>query len=152
MISVRAAALAGPLACIPRNSATWIDCTTPIADIPPDYCLLYLTAAPDCPGLDWAVLAAIGKVETDHGRSTLPGVHEGENSAGAGGPMQFLDSTFTSVTAAHQLPPGGASPPSRYNPHGAIHAAAFLLCDTGVQRGDLRAAIFSYNHTTPTST
>jgi cell wall-associated NlpC family hydrolase len=127
------------------SSNTSVDCTKPVADIPPEYCLLYLTAAPDCPGLDWTVLAAIGKVESDHGRSTLPGVHEGENYAGAGGPMQFLAPTFTGVIAAHQIPPGGASPPSRYNPHDAIHAAAFLLCDNGVRRGDLRAAILSYN-------
>jgi cell wall-associated NlpC family hydrolase len=128
------------------SSNTTIDCTKPIADIPPEYCLLYITAAPNCPGLDWTVLAAIGKVETDHGRSTLPGVHEGENSAGAGGPMQFLEPTFNGVIAAHQIPPGGASPPSRYNPHDAVHAASFLLCDEGVRRGDLRAAIFAYNH------
>lgn len=128
------------------SSNTSVDCTKPIADIPPEYCLLYLGAAPNCPGLDWTVLAAIGKVETDHGRSTLPGVHEGENSAGAGGPMQFLAPTFNSVIAAHQIPPGGASPPSRYNPHDAIHAAAFLLCDEGARRGDLRAAIYAYNH------
>ncbi|GAA3040874.1 NlpC/P60 family protein [Actinokineospora globicatena] len=128
------------------DTLTLANCATPIADIPPDYCLLYVTAAPDCPGLPWTVLAAIGKVETDHGRSPLPGVRDGENSAGAGGPMQFLASTFASVVAAHQLPPGGASPPSRYNPSDAIHAAAFLLCDNGVRRGDLRAAIFAYNH------
>ncbi|WP_106615463.1 NlpC/P60 family protein [Saccharothrix carnea] len=128
------------------SSNTTIDCTSPIADIPPEYCLLYVTAAPHCPGLDWTVLAAIGKVETDHGRLEAPGVTEGENYAGAGGPMQFLAPTFNSVTATHQIPPGGASPPSRYNPHDAIHAAAFLLCDEGVRRGDLRAAIFAYNH------
>ncbi|PWK84485.1 cell wall-associated NlpC family hydrolase [Lentzea atacamensis] len=128
------------------SSNTTIDCTKPVADIPPEYCLLYVTAAPDCPGLDWTVLAAIGKVETDHGRLKAPGVTEGENFAGAGGPMQFLAPTFNGVIAKHQIPPGGASPPSRYNPHDAIHAAAFLLCDNGVRRGDLRAAIFAYNH------
>lgn len=128
------------------SSNTTADCKKPIADIPPEYCLLYVTAAPDCPGLDWTVLAAIGKVESDHGRLKAPGVTEGENFAGAGGPMQFLAPTFNGVIAAHQIPPGGASPPSRYNPHDAIHAAAFLLCDNGVRRGDLRAAIFSYNH------
>ncbi|MFT7837750.1 bifunctional lytic transglycosylase/C40 family peptidase [Saccharothrix sp. BKS2] len=128
----------------PSNTA--VDCTTPIADIPPDYCRLYLTAAPHCPRLDWTVLAAIGKIESDHGRLRAPGVHEGENSAGAGGPMQFLTPTFDSVIATHRIPPGGASPPSRYNPHDAIHAAAFLLCDEGVERGDLQAAIFAYNH------
>jgi cell wall-associated NlpC family hydrolase len=97
------------------SSNSTINCAKPVADIPPDYCTLYVTAAPNCPGLDWTVLAAIGKVETDHGRSTLPGVHDGENSAGAGGPMQFL-------------------------------APTFLLCDEGVRRGNLGAAIFAYNH------
>jgi hypothetical protein len=53
-------------------------------DIPPDYLALYRAAAGVCPGLDWSILAAIGKIETDHGRSTLPGVSSGENSAGAG--------------------------------------------------------------------
>ncbi|GAB3436465.1 hypothetical protein GCM10027436_15450 [Actinophytocola sediminis] len=92
------------------------------------------------------MLAAIGEIETDHGRSPLPGVHDGENSSGAAGPMQFLAPTFNGVIAAHQIPSGGASPPSRYNPHDATHAAAHLLCDEGVSQGDLRAAIFSYNH------
>ena len=40
-----------------------------LADIPPDYLLLYQQAATDCPGLDWTLLAAIGKIESDHGRS-----------------------------------------------------------------------------------
>ncbi len=128
------------------SSTTTVSCATPIADIPPEYCLLYLTAAPDCPGLDWTVLAAIGKVETDHGRLNAPGVSDGENFAGAGGPMQFLAPTFAGVIAAHRIPPGGAVPPSRYNPHDAIHAAAFYLCDNGAGRADLRAAIFAYNH------
>ncbi|WP_051772741.1 C40 family peptidase [Saccharothrix sp. NRRL B-16314] len=128
------------------SSTTSVDCTKPMADIPPDYCLLYVTAAPHCPGLNWTVLAAIGKVETDHGRLKAPGVADGENHAGAGGPMQFLAPTFNGVIAKHRIPPGGASPPSRYNPHDAVHAAAFLLCDEGVRQGDLRAGIFAYNH------
>ena len=128
------------------SSSTPAGCTNPIADIPPDYCLLYTAAAPLCPGLDWTVLAAIGEIETDHGRSPLPGVHDGENFAGAGGPMQFLAATFAEVISKHELPPGGASPPSRHNPHDAIHAAAYYLCDSGVHRGDLRAAIWAYNH------
>lgn len=116
-----------------------------VADIPTDYLPLYQQAATVCPGLDWSILAAIGKVETDHGRSTLPGVSSGENSAGAGGPMQFLQSTFDSVVARHPLPPGGATPPSRYNPHDAIYAAAYYLCDSGAPQ-DIRKAIFAYNH------
>lgn len=118
-----------------------------VADIPPDYLVLYRQAAQTCPGLDWSILAAIGKIETDHGRSTLPGVHSGENSAKAGGPMQFLQPTFDSVVARHPIPPGGAHPPSRYNPHDAIYAAAAYLCDSGARDGrDLHAAIFAYNH------
>src|SRR4029450_10686441 len=35
------------------------------------------------------VLAAIGKVESDHGRVWLPGVRSGSNWAGACGPMQL---------------------------------------------------------------
>ncbi|MFC5059849.1 NlpC/P60 family protein [Saccharothrix xinjiangensis] len=128
------------------SSNTTVDCAAPVADIPPDYCRLYLAAAPHCPGLDWTVLAAIGKIESDHGRLQAPGVHDGENSAGAAGPMQFLTPTFHGVLAAHRIPPGGATPPSRYNPHDAIHAAAFLLCDEGVRQGDLRAAIYAYNN------
>ncbi|GAA2693150.1 MULTISPECIES: bifunctional lytic transglycosylase/C40 family peptidase [Actinosynnema] len=122
------------------------DCASSVADIPAEYCLLYGSAASSCPGLDWSVLAAVGKVESDHGRAPLPGVHSGENFAGAGGPMQFLAATFAGVVAQHRLPAGGASPPSRYDPHDAVHAAAFYLCDSGAGRGDLRAAVFAYNH------
>ncbi len=114
-------------------------------DIPAEMLVLYQAAAEDCPGLDWSVLAAIGKVETDHGRSTHPGVSSGENSSGAGGPMQFLAPTFEKVIARHPLPAGGANPPSRYHPSDAIHAAAFYLCDSGAPE-DMYAAIFAYNH------
>lgn len=114
-------------------------------DIPPEMLVLYQAAAGDCPGLDWSVLAAIGKIETGHGRSPLPGVSQGENASGAGGPMQFLAPTFDSVVARHPLPAGGASPPSRYNPSDAIHAAAFYLCDSGAPE-DMYSAIWAYNH------
>ncbi|WP_043660570.1 C40 family peptidase [Nocardia thailandica] len=114
-------------------------------DIPAEMLVLYQAAAGNCPGLDWSVLAAIGKIETDHGRSTLPGVSSGENSSGAGGPMQFLAPTFDSVVSRHPLPAGGANPPSRYNASDAIHAAAFYLCDSGAP-ADMYSAIFAYNH------
>jgi hypothetical protein len=52
-------------------------------DIPPAYLALYMAAAQTCPGLPWAVLAGIGKVESDHGRSRAPGVQSGTNYAGA---------------------------------------------------------------------
>lgn len=118
-----------------------------LADIPGNYLALYRQAAGTCPGLDWSVIAAIGKIETNHGRSNLPGVHNGSNSAGAGGPMQFLQSTFDSVVARHLIPPGGSNPASRYDPHDAIHAAASYLCESGARDGrDTYGAIFAYNH------
>ncbi|WP_306358321.1 MULTISPECIES: NlpC/P60 family protein [unclassified Nocardia] len=116
-----------------------------VSDIPESMLVLYQKAAPVCPGLDWSVLAAIGKIETDHGRSPLPGVHSGENFAGAGGPMQFLAPTFDEVTTRHRLPAGGATPPSRYNPSDAVHAAAYYLCDSGAP-ADMYSAIWAYNH------
>ncbi len=65
------------------------------AGIPPAMLTLYQQAAATCPGLPWTVLAAIGTVESDNGRSTLPGVHSGANAAGAEGPMQFEPATFS---------------------------------------------------------
>lgn len=119
-----------------------------LADIPPDYLALYQAAAPVCPGLDWSILAAIGKIESNHGRSTLVGVAEGtQNHAGARGPMQFLQSTFDGVVARHPIPPGGKSPPSPWNKHDAIYAAAYYLCDNGARNNrDIRKAIWHYNH------
>ena len=50
-------------------------------DIPEDYLRLYKEHGARV-GVQWNVLAAIGKRETDHGRSTLPGVRSGTNYAG----------------------------------------------------------------------
>lgn len=119
------------------------------SEIPPDYLGLYQRAALTCPGLDWTVLAAIGKVESDHGRSTLPGVRNGSNTAGAQGPMQMLPATFAAYdhpVDADPLPtePGGATPPSPYNPTDAIYAAARYLCASGVA-DDPSGAMITYN-------
>ena len=40
-------------------------------------------------GVPWTVLAGIGTVESDNGRTTLPGVNSGSNAFGAAGPMQI---------------------------------------------------------------
>jgi cell wall-associated NlpC family hydrolase len=119
---------------------------TAMSDIPGDYLGWYQAAAATCPGLSWTVLAGIGKVETDHGRSTLPGVHSGLNEAGvAAGPMQFEPATFAHYD--QPVPPGGANPPSLYDPVDAIYAAARMLCVNGARNNaNIRAAIFSYNH------
>src|SRR5271167_4754992 len=113
--------------------------------IPPAMLALYQEAAATCPGLPWTVLAAIGTVESDNGQSTLPGVHSGANSAGAEGPMQFEPATF--AASDEPVPPGGATPPSPYDPTDAVYAAARLLCANGGAGGaDLSGAVYDYNH------
>ncbi|GAB3677460.1 peptidoglycan DD-metalloendopeptidase family protein [Saccharopolyspora tripterygii] len=149
LIAIIAAAVSGVVAVLGAgNSAVNSQPSlAALADIPGNYLTLYQQAAPACPGLDWSILAAIGKIETDHGRLDVEGVHSGENFAHAGGPMQFLQPTFNSVIAEHPPPPGGSAPPSRYNPHDAIYAAAAYLCDSGAGDGrDLYRAIFTYNN------
>jgi murein DD-endopeptidase MepM/ murein hydrolase activator NlpD len=117
---------------------------TALADIPADYLALYQQAATICPGLDWSILAAIGKVETNHGRLNALGVTTGSNPAGAQGPMQFLPATFAAYD--QPIPPGGNNPPSPYNPVNAIYAAVRYLCASGARDGrDLYGAIFAYN-------
>jgi len=106
---------------------------------------LYRQAAATCPGLSWSVLAAIGTVESANGTSDLPGVHAGANPAGAEGPMQFLPATFAAY--ALPTPPGGAVPPSPYDPTDAVYAATRLLCADGAAGGaDVGAAVYAYNH------
>ncbi len=113
--------------------------------IPPAMLALYQQAAATCPGLPWPILAAIGTVESDNGQSNLAGVHSGANPAGAEGPMQFLPATFAAYD--EPVPPGGAAPPSPYDPADAAYAAARLLCANGASGGrDLAAAVDAYNH------
>jgi len=106
---------------------------------------LYQEAAATCPGLPWTVLAAIGTVESDNGQSMLTGVHSGANAAGAEGIMQFEPATFAAYD--EPVPPGGADPPSPYDPTDAVYAAARLLCANGASGGvDIAAAVYAYNH------
>jgi hypothetical protein len=105
----------------------------------------YRAAARTCAGLDWTVLAAIGKVESDHGRSAAPGVHGGANAAGAMGPMQFLQATWDS----YKTPAPNHLLPDVYDIADAVFSAARYLCHLGAGTPDvapLRVAIFGYNH------
>jgi hypothetical protein len=132
------------------------------ADIPATYLRLYMESADLCPGLSWTILAAIGKVETNHGRLSAPGVSTGQNFAGAAGPMQFGIGGKAGNTwggsPVHAFPPAlgyGIDGPSSgdglanvYDPADAIPAAARYLCAHGL-RQDPNAvwrAIFAYNH------
>ncbi|MFG2085575.1 MULTISPECIES: NlpC/P60 family protein [unclassified Spirillospora] len=108
--------------------------------IPSNYLDLYRKAGEKY-RIPWNVLAAVGKVETDHGRSTLPGVSSGENYAGAGGPMQFLAATFKSFA----VDGNEDGRKDRYDPEDAIPSAANYLKHSGAP-DRMRTAIFAYNH------
>lgn len=120
-------------------------------DIPPEMLELYKRHG-ETVGVQWNVLAAVGKRETDHGRSELPGVQSGTNYAGAAGPMQFLISTWGGK-ARIPIPSefnGYASDGDDdgvadvYNPADAILGAAKMLKRNGAP-DDLRKALFVYN-------
>ncbi len=113
-----------------------------LRDIPPASLRLYRAAGARY-GLDWAILAAIGKVECDHGRDPDPScMREGAtNSAGAGGPMQFTASTW----ATYGVDADGDGRRDRWVPADAIYGAANYLHASGAP-SDYRAAIFAYNH------
>jgi hypothetical protein len=117
------------------------------ADIPSGYLALYRKAAQRCPGLSWSVLAAVGKVESDHGRSRLPGVRSGWNRAGAAGPMQFGIGQGRAGNAWARY--GGDfdrdGRTSVYESGDAIPAAAGYLCAHGAP-SRLDRALFAYNH------
>jgi soluble lytic murein transglycosylase-like protein len=108
--------------------------------LPPSaqYLALYKSAAPTCPGLSWTVLAAIGQVESGHGRNM------GTSSAGAQGPMQFEPTTF----AAYAVDGDHDGVTNIMDPADAIYTAAHYLCANGAGRGPsaLSNAILHYNH------
>ncbi|MEU8309845.1 NlpC/P60 family protein [Actinomadura sp. NPDC048955] len=144
------AVLGGPAeaGCAPAATGTKSAPSSPgasraAAAIPTNYLRLYQSTGPRY-GIAWPVLAGIGKVETDHGHSTLPGVHSGQNFAGAGGPMQFLQATWDSFGVDGD----GDGVKDRYNPADAIPGAAnYLKHNHADQGGDrLRSAIYQYNH------
>jgi cell wall-associated NlpC family hydrolase len=110
--------------------------TVALGDIPAGYLALYEQAAVRF-GLPWELLAAVGKVESDHGRA--PGT-DVPNAAGAEGPMQFEPSTFAAYAWA-----AGTPHPDIDDPRDAIDAAAAMLAADGAP-GATRRALFAYNH------
>jgi hypothetical protein len=111
--------------------------------------------------LDWALLAAIGKIECDHHRSRLAGCWPpgSVNHAGARGPMQFLGSTWRATAGRYEADVSGPAVPDGHgyatdgdgdgiadpwNPHDAVHAAARYLVHLGA-RSDPHTAARHYN-------
>ena len=113
-----------------------------VKGIPPAYLRLYSDAA-RVYGIDWSVLAGIGKVECDHGRDADPScTREGAvNAAGAGGPMQFLAATW----AVYGVDGDADGRVDRWDPADAVYGAADYLRASGL-RSEPRRAIFAYNH------
>lgn len=113
--------------------------------------------------IDWAILAAIGKVECNHGRTKLAGCSPigSVNSAGASGPMQFLPGTWRAGATPGASPPPGAPTTTDaegyasdgdgdgiadiWNIDDATLAAARLLRANGAPV-DYRRALYAYNH------
>lgn len=108
--------------------------TVATGDIPAGYLQTYQQAAGVCPGLGWPVLAAVGKVESDHGRNAGP------SSAGAVGPMQFLAGTW----AAYGVDGNSDGRTDIRDPVDAVPAAAGYLCALGATR-NLHDALIAYN-------
>jgi len=127
------------------------------AAIPADYLHLYQQAGQKY-GVPWVVLAGIGEVESNQGRTMLPGVHSGANAFGAAGPMQIGIGGASGnnwggapVHPASEQVAGvatdgnGDGTASVYEPADAIDGAAKYLVAHGVQN-DVSGAVFAYNH------
>ena len=127
------------------------------ASIPSDYLKWFQRVGLQY-NVSWTVLAGIGKVESDDGRTTLKGVTSGSNDFGAAGPMQIgIGGASTNVwggTAVHEASlvvsgvatdENGDGVASVYEPADAIAGAAKYLVAHGVQQ-NVPAAIFAYNH------
>ena len=114
--------------------------------IPANYLALYVAAGHEY-GLDWSVLAGIGRIESDHGRSTQPGVSSGVNSYGCcAGPMQFsVIGAGGGTWGAYGVDGNRDGRRSVYDPADAIPAAANYLKASGAP-GDYHRALLAYNH------
>jgi len=133
-----------------------------LADIPAEALGAYQDAGTQWQ-MDWTILAAIGKVECDHGRAQLAGCNPPDtvNSAGARGYMQFIGTTWRGVLGQFELEPR-TSPPAAdgdgYATDGdndgdadpwswldATHSAARYLTANNAT-SDPGRAVWHYNH------
>jgi membrane-bound lytic murein transglycosylase B len=137
---VEAPAAAAPSPRKPATSCRPKPTRAAVADVPRSYLRLYCQAGARY-RVPWSVLAAIGKVESDHGRIRLRGVHSGSNWAGACGPMQI--GCVPHSKAGNAWARYGHGRP--HDPAAAIPAATHYLVDHGARR-NLDRAIFAYNH------
>jgi peptidoglycan DL-endopeptidase CwlO len=127
--------------------------------IPANYLHLFQQAGHTY-GVPWTILSGIGEVESNDGRSTLPGVHSGANAFGAAGPMQIgIGGAAGDTWGGAPIHPAGQQVggvatdgngdgvASVYEPADAIDGAAKYLLEHGVLANP-SGAIFAYNHLT----
>lgn len=108
-----------------------------LSDIPENYLAEYRDAAEEY-GIDWAILAAVGKIESDHNR--IEGGECPTSDAGARGPMQFMPGTWSDFG----IDANGSGEADICDYEDAIPSAASYLVDGGAP-DDYEAAIFQYN-------
>jgi cell wall-associated NlpC family hydrolase len=131
--------------------------STAAATIPAAYLAGYQQAGARY-GIPWTVLAGIGEVESGQGRSDAPGVHSGQNPAGAAGPMQFgigglAGNTWGGApihpawqhTGGYGIDGDHNGITDVYDPGDAIPSAAYFLKANGAP-ASIQAALFAYNH------
>jgi cell wall-associated NlpC family hydrolase len=92
------------------------------------------SAASTC-AVPWTLLAAVAKTESSFDATAL-------SDAGAQGLFQFEPATFAAY--AKPTPPGGAAPPTPFDPTDAAYAAARYLCSLGVSNNPTLALV-AYN-------
>ncbi len=131
--------------------------TTASNSIPANYLALFKSIGAQYK-VPWVVLAGIGKIESDDGRTTLPGVTSGSNAFGAAGPMQIgIGGASTNTWGGAPVHPAsehvagvatdanGDGIASVYEPADAIAGAAKYLLAHGVLT-NVSGAVFAYNH------
>ena len=164
------AAAAGGTGLTPTDSAR--------TDIPAAYLALYQDATNRrCPTLPWSVLAAIGKVESDHGRlggarlqpdGTVAPPIVGVALDGSPGVARILDTDrgrydgdttydravgpmqfIPSTWSAYGIDATGSGAADPHNAVDAIHSAAHYLCAVGASDpARIPQAILAYNRST----
>lgn len=116
--------------------------------IPANYLALYRDAGRDY-RVPWQILAGVGSIETDHGRSHASGVRSGVNSFGCcSGPMQFNTRDGPPSTWDRYGVDGNRDGTTDiYDPEDAIPSAAnYLRTLLRHADGNLSQAILGYNH------